>query len=337
MNYTREILSKRHRLSHQQIDRWLGENRSKEFLPEKMKSLTMLRNFIGITDLLRQHEIQFTCLKGPLLSQRIYNDPTVRFSHDIDILIDVQQIDSIIQLFLDNGYDFSEGVMWPENKVQRELLISHQHHLSFFNEELCFIVEVHWILTTVLPVSSKDMKVIVSQNQIEMTLSERKFTVLNSEFELLYLLLHGSRHGWARLKWLVDINDYPIKEIDILALNKLIKIFKAERIIGQADFLLLKYFNKELPSTIKQVQHKQLNQIAIASIETENILEYTINTQKRNFMNRYLLFPGFKYKYQVIFRTLIRPLDFKVIDSRFKIVYYIYGPYSFIKRRIFHA
>jgi hypothetical protein len=23
-------------------------------------------------------------------------------------------------------------------------------------------------------------------------------------------LLHGSRHGWERLKWLVDINDYPM-------------------------------------------------------------------------------------------------------------------------------
>jgi hypothetical protein len=337
MIYTREILSKRHRLSHQQIDRWLGENRSKEFLQEKMRSLKMLQHFIGITDLLRQHEIQFTCLKGPLLSQRIYNDPTVRFSHDIDILFDEQQIDSIVQLFLDNGYDFSQGVLWPENKVQRELLISHQHHLSFYNEELHFTVEVHWILTTVLPISSKEMKEIVIQNQTEMTFSGRKFTALNTEFELLYLLLHGSRHGWERLKWLVDINEYPIKEIDILALNKLIKTFKAERIIGQANFLLLKYFNKELPSTIKQVQHKQLNQIAVASIETENILEYTINRQKRGFMKRYLLFPGSGYKCQVIFRTLFRPLDFKVIDSRFKIVYYIYGPYSFIKRRIFHA
>jgi hypothetical protein len=58
----------------------------------------MLRNFIAITDLLRQNEIP-SSLKGPLLSQHIYNDPTVRFSHDIDILIDEQQIDSTVKLF----------------------------------------------------------------------------------------------------------------------------------------------------------------------------------------------------------------------------------------------
>jgi hypothetical protein len=88
-------------LSHQQIDHWLGKIAA--ILQEKLNHLKMLRNFIAITDLLRQNEIPFISLKGPLLSQHIYNDPTVRFSHDIDILIDEQQIDSTVKLFLDNG------------------------------------------------------------------------------------------------------------------------------------------------------------------------------------------------------------------------------------------
>jgi hypothetical protein len=79
MSYTREVLSKRHRLSHQQIDHWLGKIAA-SFLQEKLNHLKMLRNFIAITDLLRQNEIPFISLKGPLLSQHIYNDPTVWFS-----------------------------------------------------------------------------------------------------------------------------------------------------------------------------------------------------------------------------------------------------------------
>ena len=52
----RETLNIRHRLSHQQIDSWLGENRSKEFFEEKLKHLKMVQHFIGVTDFLRKHE-----------------------------------------------------------------------------------------------------------------------------------------------------------------------------------------------------------------------------------------------------------------------------------------
>lgn len=337
IKYTREILHNRHRLSHQQIDHWLGENRSKEFLNEKMKNLKMVQHFIGITDLLREHEILFTCLKGPLLSQRIYSDPTVRFSHDIDILIDDSKINEIIQLFLKNGYQFTEGAFWPNNRTQQELLLKNTHHIAFYNKELRFCVEVHWSLMHVLSIPSKRMKVMVAQNQSEITFSGRKFTVLNEEFELLFLLLHGSRHGWERLKWLVDIKDYPMNKIDISAFNKLIQTFKAERIIGQTNFLMNKFFNKELPALIKQKQHIKLNQIALAFIESENVLEYTNEEVKRIYLNYYLMFPGLIHKYQIIFKILFRPEDIRAIDSPFKMVYFLYRPYSFIKRRILHA
>lgn len=334
--YTREILHKRHRLSHQQIDRWLGENRSKEFLKEKMKHLKMVQHFIGITDHLRQQEIAFCSLKGPLLSQRIYKDPTVRFSHDIDILIDESTIDKVIRLFLKNGYEFTEGSFWPKNTVQQQLLLKNTHHIAFYNKELRFCVEVHWSLMHILPVSSQRMKVLVAQNKNEITFSGRKFTVLNPEFELLYLLLHGSRHGWERLKWLVDIKDYPLNKLNIPAFIKLVQEFKAERIIAQTNFLLDKFFNERLPFKIKRKQHKKLNQIALAFIESENIITYTNKEVKRVYLNYYLMFPGIVYKYQILFKILFRPDDIKAIDSSFKMAYYMYRPYSFIKRRILH-
>jgi hypothetical protein len=63
------------------------------------------------------------------------------------------------------------------------------------------------------------MNLIVSENLQEIVFSGRKFTILNRELELLFLLLHGSRHGWERLKWLVDINDYPIDQLNIAILK----------------------------------------------------------------------------------------------------------------------
>ena len=84
----REYLIKRHRLSHRQIDNLLGETKSKEFIHTSMQSLEFIKHFIELIDLLKQHNISYINFKGPLLSQLIYGDPTVRFSHDIDILVD---------------------------------------------------------------------------------------------------------------------------------------------------------------------------------------------------------------------------------------------------------
>lgn len=90
--HDRKLLHQRHRLSHQQIDRLLGESHSKEFLGEKIERMEAVRNFLSVTDLLRENEIPFVSIKGPLLSYRIYGDPSVRFSHDIDLLIETIQL-----------------------------------------------------------------------------------------------------------------------------------------------------------------------------------------------------------------------------------------------------
>jgi hypothetical protein len=94
----------------------------------------------------------------------------------------------------------------------------------------------------------------------------RENSPFSIELELLFLLLHGSRHGWERLKWLVD-NDYPIDQLNIAILKKLVIEFKAERIIGQTNFYYLG-FQQEITS-INQVQHKRFNIIALSFIESK--------------------------------------------------------------------
>jgi hypothetical protein len=60
----------------------------------------------------------------------------VRFSHDIDILIDEQQIDYRKTLSIT---DMIEGVFWPETKLQQELLIRNTSDLCFYNKEINFV------------------------------------------------------------------------------------------------------------------------------------------------------------------------------------------------------
>ena len=298
MNFSRKTLHNRHRLSHQQIDTWLGENKSKEFIREKMGRLKMVKNFLSITDLLKDDKIPFTNFKGPLLSYRIYNDASVRFMSDIDILVDKTDIEAILVLLLKNGYHLMDGVYWPKTTIKQQVLVNTLHHLEFYNNELRFCVEIHWMLTQTLPISKNKMRGVIKNNLTEVTIFNRTFSVFTKEFELLYLLIHGSSHGWQRLKWLVDINDYPFEEIDLVVFEKLVKQFKAGRIINQTNFLLNKYFQSKLPISSSSRLPNHFIKFAVDSIESD-----ILRTKKRSlqsYRNKATMFPGIYYKMKMI-------------------------------------
>jgi hypothetical protein len=239
----RQLLHDRHRLSHEQIDQLLGENRAKEFLQEKMMRMASVKHFLDITDLLRESGISFTCIKGPMLSFRIYGDASVRSSHDIDLLVETDSICKICELLGKANYELSEGIFWPKESFKQEMLQKCTHHLSFFNKNLKFCVEIHWTLSEHIPIRKEVADELIKQNIVIENYAGRSFKVLNREFELTYLMIHGSKHGWSRLKWLVDLKDYPMDDLDLKKWAFLIKEFHAERILGQTNLLLYQFFN----------------------------------------------------------------------------------------------
>jgi hypothetical protein len=333
----RFYLHDRHRLSHEQIDAWLVENRSKEFLQEKIKQLEAVKKFLWVTDLIRKYEIPFVSLKGPLLSYRIYEDPTVRISKDIDLLLEVKFVEPVLEILLNNGYQLVYGSLWPQNMVQQELLVNAYHHLALYNKELNSNLELHWILMHQLPMTRKKQTDLIAVNLEELNFANRKFTVLNKEFELLFLLIHGSRHAWSRLKWLVDIKDYLVKEIDMDRFEKLVVLFKARRIVCQANFFLKKYFHTQL-SCYKD-HYISGHFILFAEQSIDGGIGEVKSTRQIILAYWYLgiMFPGFYYKWKIVTLALFRPNDMLVIDSSFKIIYFLYRPYSFVKRRILNT
>jgi hypothetical protein len=334
----RQYLRKRHRLSHQQIDTWLGENRSTEFINDKLKQLELVRQFLHITDKLGNKGVPFISIKGPLLSLRLYGDPTVRISHDIDLLIDKNDLDKTIALMLNEGFVFAHNFEWPSEKHRQELIVQNMHHIGFYSKKLDLIVEVHWVLSSKLPVPVKTLEKIVADNLTSITYAGRNFTVLNNEFELLYLLIHGGRHGWSRLKWLVDIHEYTKQEIDEMLFNKLVEQFRVNRIVVQTNYLLEKYFNNRLPTAGKKKIPNRLLLFAEQNIEKEEInLNHSISYLINNYRYSWLLFTGFHYKLNCFSGMNVRIGDVYNVRFASKAAYYFYRPYSFLKRRIFNV
>lgn len=334
----RTYLHKRHRLSHQQIDRWLDENRSKEFMQEKIQRMEMVKHFISITDRLRENHIDFVCLKGPMLSYRIYGDASVRISHDIDILIQMADLIPAIKLMREEGYVMPNEIDWPTDKVRQDLMIKSSQHISLSNKKLGLSVELHWTIMHSLPLTPAKVQELLKINLTTITFAGREFSVMNKEFELLFLMIHGARHEWSRLKWLMDINDYPLDDFDQNRFLELIHLFKAERIIGQTNYFLKKYFNRQtpLPGSVKPpiyiIRHAQ------KTIEGElNPTSSTLMDIPCVFRYKVSLFHDFSYKFKVINEVSITQTDVTTFKFSHKLTYYLYRPFSFIKRRILHV
>jgi len=333
----REYLIKRHRLSHRQIDNLLGETKSKEFIHTSMQSLEFIKHFIELIDLLKQHNISYINFKGPLLSQLIYGDPTVRFSHDIDILVDKNNMDAINQVLLGAGYSNTDNAKWPDNKDQIKILIDSIHHLGYRHNQHGLMVEIHWTLSITLPVRLPVLQKVISINKKEEIICGRKIMTFSPEFNLLYLIIHGSKHGWQRLKWLVDIKDYPYDKIDRQKFEELIKLFNAQRIVSQTYVILRYYFNYDQPLLFKTKVPNRILKSVYYFIDNP-IKEYQGLTYNISFLlYKLLLFNNLYYKFSVLIEIMTSSHDAFKIKSSHKIVYLLYRPYSYIKRRVFHA
>lgn len=340
MKYSRELLHNRHRLSHQQIDRWLGENRAGEFRQEKLMQLEQVRRFLDVTEKLRQHNVPFICMKGPLLSYRIYRDPTIRISHDIDLLIDLEHLKRAIKVLEKEGYQLSPGSIWSEKKFRQQLLSQATHHVSLWQKNRRHCVELHWTLTYKLSLTQQKLKEITRQNLTTIVLAGRSLTVLNPELELLYLIIHGARHGWSRLKWLTDIHDYPVHTVNTEKFCLLTEQLKAERLITQTNFFLKEQFNdgQKLPDPWKKRLPPRMIRFVRQSID-QPVIDNEFSSSKiiRNFQYTWFLFSGIRYKIQWLSGIFVRGGDLAEHDLPSKLAYYLYRPWSFIKRRILHV
>ncbi len=337
-NFDRTVLYSRHRLSHQQIDCLLGESSKKEFLAEKMQIFDKIKHFIPIIDLLQKNGILFLCLKGPVLSQQLYNDPAVRFSHDVDLLLlNRGDMDRVDRLLVSQGYAGVDNLSWPKEKVRQQILMDCVHHLAYAHKEHGFMVEIHWAVYIPFPVRTKQFERIIENNRQRIIFAGREVVVFAPELNLLYLIIHGAKHSWQRLKWLVDIKDFPFETINSEKWMELVNELKAGRMVSQAGFLLNHFFNISQPLlTVGKIR-------LFLKIHSLKAINEDI-PQQRPFLSglvdlryRLLLCKSFVYKLRLLQSIAISPADLLRIRSSSRIVYSLYRPYSYIKRRIIHA
>ncbi|MFD0360807.1 nucleotidyltransferase family protein [Nocardia sp. GCM10030253] len=108
------------------------------------------RRLTGSLELLRRCDergVRCVVLKGMLFSSEIYHDPRYKRMNDLDILVELDQVDTVIEIYREMGLFATSELLGKAPKVRAE----RSHHLpSFVSRDGALVVGTHWGLITPL-------------------------------------------------------------------------------------------------------------------------------------------------------------------------------------------
>ena len=334
MNLNRHILRNRHRLSERQIDDFLGEKSNNESPQDRMVGMQQIGSFLDIAKLLKIQGIEFINLKGPLLSQRIYDDPLYRYSRDFDILVEPNRVNQTLQLLQNEGFRFPD-FEWPQSKKRQQIALHFLNQIEMIHEKSGVMMEIHWKLFSTRVTDQEILENLIQENVETVEFGGVELNRFSKEFELFYLIVHGGIHAWFRLKWLVDIHEMlDRKTFNWEKFHRIISDCNAQKLVPICNEMLREYFPEAnripdatpIPKTLVNIALEQCRQPEgdphITKANTSKLLFYRMN-----------LFPSVKYKTDVSKVITFCKTDLKYDWlPPYKPVYYLFRPIGYALR-----
>jgi Uncharacterised nucleotidyltransferase len=217
----------------------------------------------GLLEQFCLHNLEVMPLKGPLLAQALYGSPGLRPSDDLDLLVQRQDFNKAQSLLIDLGF---EPVYQTDD-----------YHQAFQRRDVW--VELHF---SVAPPTSPAMDLDRAWDRAPVAqFRGQKARFFSNPDLLIYLTIHGTKHEFARLIWVLDF----ARALGDLSDDDLNEVFTLARALGiEGAFLttceLARYSSDTtLPAQVAAAIARQPVISAQAQVLWEKILTGPANPQ----------------------------------------------------------
>jgi hypothetical protein len=281
-------------------------------------NMLLTSELIKIMKILEENDIKAIAFKGPTLAQLAYGDVTLRQYMDLDILINYVELEKMNNILKDINY-------FPENNlIDKKLRIQILKDMSYFNKEKNINLEIHWRLFSFI----KDNRFNYELNFLNF--NNVKLLNFDINFYIAYLAIHGSRHLWERIEWIVDINNLINKynnEIDFKKIYKFATSYDNNKSIDLAFCLCYKLFdNIYVNNTYDNEILILFNKVTQFRDSEKKISKFEI------FIFHNKLFTSKSSKLKHLFKLLdINERDLNFVHLKYKFLYYFYKPFRLLK------
>jgi len=155
---------------------------------------------LNLLTLFETHQIPAIAFKGPVLAASVYGSLAFRQFLDLDILIHKQQVAKARELLVSQGY----RPQFELNDSQEAAFVRTYSAQSFLRDDGKVVVDLHWTMT------SRDFSFALDPERLwehpeGISLGGKEVLTLSQENLLLFLCVHGGKHGWERLAWICDV------------------------------------------------------------------------------------------------------------------------------------
>ena len=165
-----------------------------------MHNMRMTAELIRIIKLLEKNGIEALAFKGPTLAQIAYEDIMLRQYGDLDILIDESDAYMTGKLMSENGHIPS----MPLKFLQNHTYLKVAKDFSIVSESGGVLTELHWRLF------ENKFNIFILKSSIgefqNVSINNFLIKTFPTDLLLVYLCLHGSKHGWERIAWMCDVD-----------------------------------------------------------------------------------------------------------------------------------
>lgn len=162
----------------------------------------METELVALVRLLADNGIAAVAHKGPVVARLAYRDPALREYGDLDILMPCDEIPLARELLAQRGY-VDKFPLTPS--AMSAVLRSRSHyHLMLTHREHGMLVELHWKTDNHYAVETPSGK-LLPQDPPTIDVVGHALPRLPDRELVLALLLHGSKHYWTSLHWLIDV------------------------------------------------------------------------------------------------------------------------------------
>lgn len=317
-NYFKALIIK-HRVLSIVYDNLKTVKNAPEHFVMEIRTLSMknaARSFFFTTFLqkliffLNKNNIFIIPFKGPLLSEQIYENLTFRAFSDLDILVDKRDVIAARRLLKKKGFVESPQL----NDRQFKKYIKNEDHAEFYNSDNQIKIELHWELSGLyLP-----MPMTISDVQNEITtyrINAMEVPCFSKEMLLVYLCIHGSKHGWEYLEQSCSVAEI-IKKNRTLNWEKINRIscrWRCRKLVLLGLFLSERLLKAPVPDVLLWEASENSIVVKMADKVIHNLFKQSI-TNTNDITDRFSSFhitirDSFKDKIRYFLRLIFRPTD----------------------------
>lgn len=166
-------------------------------------NLRLTAELVELSAAMEAAGIETIAYKGPVLSTRVFGDPSLRDYDDLDLLVRPRDVEAASRLLERRGLK-----PWFEVRGDREQRLPDSQYARHFGDvENRLAVDLHWGFSQpYLSFAIDEARIWETSETVPV--GGRLIRTIPGPLLLLILCIHGSKHEpfpWNRLKWIVDV------------------------------------------------------------------------------------------------------------------------------------